>query len=131
LMSAFNDSDENSVSYDIKLKKPSKVLFYLGVLSVLAGTSIGVFGFIAAKTDSSQYLFGVLGYLLTAIFPIVLLQILRNRHSKAVQKNQEEAYDIYAGMLNEARFKKIVLLGLASAALSIWVFLQPIAESFA
>jgi cytochrome c biogenesis protein CcdA len=130
-MSGFNDSGENAVGFDPQLKKPSASMFFLGLFSVVAGTCVGVFGLIAAKTDSSQSLVGVLGYLLTAIFPIVLLQIIRNRHSKAVQKNEEEAYDIYSGMLNEARFKKIVFLGLVSAALSIWVFLQPIAESFA
>jgi uncharacterized membrane protein YfcA len=106
-------------------------MFFLGLFSVIAGTCVGVLGIVTSKTDSSQYLFGTLGYFLTALFPIVLLQIIRNRHTRAVQKNQEEAYDIYAGMINEARYKKIVLLGLISAALSIWVFLQPIAESFA
>ena len=130
-MSRFDDSADDVVNFDPSLKKPSKVLFYLGVLSVIAGTCVGVLGMLTAKTDSSQSLFGILGYFFTALFPIVLLQIMRNRHTKSVQKNEEEAYDIYAGMLSEARFKKVVFLGLVSAALSIWVFLQPIAESFA
>ena len=129
--SDFSDSSGDAVGFDPKLKNPSAFMFFLGLFSVIAGTCVGLLGIITSKTDSSQYLFGTLGYFLTALFPIVLLQIIRNRHTRAVQKNQEEAYDIYAGMINEARYKKIVLLGLVSAALSIWVFLQPIAESFA
>jgi uncharacterized membrane protein YfcA len=131
LVSDFSDSSGDAVGFDVPLKKPSTILFFLGVFSVIAGTCVGVLGMLTAKTDSSQSLFGILGYFFTALFPIVLLQIMRNRHTKSVQKNEEEAYDIYAGMLSEARFKKVVFLGLVSAALSIWVFLQPIAESFA
>jgi hypothetical protein len=133
LKSRFDDSGDDVVSFDTPLKKPSKVLFYLGVLSVLAGTCIGIFGIISAETatNSREYLLGLTGYLLTALMPIVFLQVIRHSHTKALHNNHDEPYDIYAGTLNQNRFLKVVLAGLISAALSIWVFFLPIAEIFA
>jgi hypothetical protein len=132
-MSGFYDSGEDAVGFDVPLKKPSKVLFYLGVLSVLAGTCIGVFGIISSKTatNSREYFLGLTGYVLTALLPIVLLQVIRHSHTTSLHKNQEKPYDIYAGIIHQNRFLKVVLAGLISAALSIWVFFLPIAEKFA
>lgn len=131
-MSRFDDSADDVVNFDPSLKKPSKVLFYLGVLSVLAGTCIGIFGIITAATatNSREYLIGLTGYVLTALIPIVLLQVIRHSHTSSLHNNRVEPYDIYAGTLNQNRFLKIVLAGLISAALSIWVFFLPIAEKF-
>lgn len=132
-MSVFSDSGEDSVGFDVSLKKPSKILFYFGVLSVLAGTFIGILGIVSAKTatNAREYLLGLTGYVLTALIPIVLLQVIRHSHSKALHNNHDAPYDIYAGTLNQNRFLKVVLAGLISAALSIWVFFLPIAEKFA
>ena len=131
-MSGFNDSSEDAVGFDIPLKKPSTVLFFLGVFSVIAGTCVGVFGIISAETatNSREYLLGLTGYVLTALIPIVLLQVIRHSHTSSIHKNQDEPYDIYAGTNHQNRFLKIVLAGLISAALSIWVFFLPIAETF-
>jgi hypothetical protein len=68
---------------------------------------------------------------LTALIPIVLLQVIRHSHTSSLHKNQDEPYDIYAGTIHQNRFLKVVLAGLISAALSIWVFFLPIAEKFA
>lgn len=117
-------------SVDVELKKPSKALFILGVLSVLLGIFVGFIGI--SSTDSAsnfqEYLFGFSGYILSAIIPIILLQVITLSDKKAISNIQDEPYDIFAGQTNKNRFLKVVLVGLISAALSIWVFLQPIAE---
>jgi hypothetical protein len=53
------------------------------------------------------------------------------RHTSALALNQEEPYDSYAGEQMQGKFRKVVLAGLVSAGLSIWVFFLPIAERFA
>ena len=68
---------------------------------------------------------------MTAVIPIILLQIIRHRHHAYLEKNQDEPYDIYAGNILVERYLKIVLFGLIAAAPCIWVFFQPIAELFA
>ena len=50
---------------------------------------------------------------------------------EALDQNHDQPYDVYAGTKNQTRFLKVVLVGLISAALSIWVFFLPIAEKFA
>jgi hypothetical protein len=111
-------------------KQPPKILFIIGLLSVLLGTLVGAYGVFAAKTASNyqQFLTGSAGYLLTALFPIVIVQIILTRHTSALALNQEEPYDSYAGQKMQSKFRKVVLAGLISAALSIYVFFLPIAE---
>ena len=126
-------SDDYFIGSDTPLKHPPKVLFIVGLLSVLMGTLTGVYGIVSAETasNSQQHLVGSAGYLLTALFPIIVLQLILMRHTSALALNQEEPYDSYAGEQMQSKFRKVVLLGLISAGLSIWVFFLPIAERFA
>jgi hypothetical protein len=97
------------------------------------GTLVGAYGIVSANTasNSQQYLVGAAGYLLTAFLPIIVLQIILIKHTSALALNQEEPYDSYAGEQMQSKFRKIVLIGLITAGLSIWVFFLPIAEQFA
>lgn len=133
-------SGEFSYDENAPLRRPPKMLFWAGLLSVGMGVLLGIYGFdksnfgIVASggaTGTEQQVIGVLGYLLTAIIPIVILQIIRMGHAKAVAQNKEQAYDIYAGSQMLSRFLKVVLVGVVSAALPIWIFLIPIAEVYA
>lgn len=125
--------DTDFYGSDVPLKHPPKFLFVTGLLSVLLGTLIGVYGIVSASTasNSQQYLVGVSGYVLTAFLPILCLQIILMKHTSAIALNQDEPYDSYAGEQMQNKFRKVVLLGLISAGLSIWVFFLPIAERFA
>jgi hypothetical protein len=71
------DLDDDFHGSDVPLKRPPKILFMLGLLSVLLGTLVGVYGIVSAGTasNSQQYLVGVSGYVLTALLPIIFLQI--------------------------------------------------------
>jgi hypothetical protein len=126
-------SDDYFIGSDTPLKHPPKILFIVGLLSVLMGTLTGVYGIVSAETasNSQQHLVGSVGYLLTALFPIIVLQLILMRHTSALALNQEEPYDSYAGEQMQSKFRKVVLAGLISAGLSIWVFFLPIAERFA
>jgi hypothetical protein len=127
------DLDDGFSGSDVPLKSPPKIFFVLGLLSVIAGVLIGAYGIAFAdnSTNSKQYIIGSVGYLLTAFTPIVFLQLIRSRHSAALAVNQDEPYDSYAGHRLEKRYLKVVLVGLISAGLSIYVFFLPIAEKFA
>jgi hypothetical protein len=127
------DSSDDYVGMDMVLKKPPVILFFLGIFSVLFGTVAGLYGVLSKNTasNSKEYLIGLTGYLLTAVVPIVFLQVIRHSHQKALDQNHDQPYDVYAGTKNQTRFLKVVLVGLISAALSIWVFFLPIAEKFA
>lgn len=127
------DLDDGFSGSDVPLKRPPKIFFILGLLSVIAGVLIGAYGIAFAdnSTNSKQYIIGSVGYLLTAFIPIIFLQLIRSRHSAALAINQDEPYDSYAGSRLEKRFLKVVLVGLISAGLSIYVFFLPIAEKFA
>ena len=132
-MSSDLSYDDDYVSTDTPWKKPPTILLYLGIASVIAGLGIGVFGIvsISGSSSSQQYLFGAIGYILTALVPIVFLQIIRQSHNSALAMNEEEPYDIYAGQQLQSKFLKVVLIGLISAACSIVVFFWPIAEGLA
>lgn len=97
------------------------------------GTLIGVYGILNRNfnTASQQSLIGAVGYLLTVVAPIALLQLIRMRHDSALKLNADEPYDIYAGQQLQSRFLKVVALGLACASLSITVFFWPIAQGLA
>jgi uncharacterized sodium:solute symporter family permease YidK len=114
-------------------KQPPKILFVVGLLSVLLGTLIGGYGIFSAGTSSNsrQYLLGFFGYVLTALIPIIVLQILVMTHKKDLANNETIQYDDYSGLKMQDRFKKVVLSGLISAVLSIYIFFLPIAERFA
>ena len=123
-------SDDGYYGSGVPLKHPPKILFVVGLLSVLLGTLIGAYGIYSAETasNSQQYLVGFAGYLLTALFPIIILQLILMMHTNALAQNEEKPYDSYAGELMQKKFRKVVLAGLISAGLSIWVFFLPIAE---
>ena len=123
-------SDNDFYGNDAPLKHPPKILFVAGLLSVFFGTLVGVYGIISAETASNslEYLLGALGYLLTALLPIIILQIILMKHTSALAFNQEQPYDSYAGEQMQSKFRKVVLVGLIAAGLSIWVFFLPIAE---
>jgi hypothetical protein len=114
-------------------KKPSPLFLYLGLSSVILGLILGVFGVFtrATASGSQQFLIGGVGYLLTAFIPIVFLQLIRHSHTSALAVNQDEPYDIYAGITLQKNFLKVVGFGLIAASLSIFVFFWPIAEGFA
>jgi uncharacterized membrane protein HdeD (DUF308 family) len=125
--------DDDYVGTDTPWKKPPTIFLYLGIVSVIAGLGIGIFGIvnISGSSSSQQYIFGAIGYILTALVPIVFLQIIRQSHNSALAMNEEEPYDIYAGQQLQSKFLKVVLIGLISAACSIVVFFWPIAEGLA
>jgi ABC-type arginine transport system permease subunit len=129
----FPGGDDSPAFFDVPLRKPSKVLFIGGLVSVCVGIIIGLLGLISIRTasNSQEYELGFLGYLLTALIPIILLQLMFNSHKKALTKNHDEPYDIYAGNVGISRFKKIVFIGLITASIPIWVFFYPIAEIYA
>ena len=133
-----NDFDTNATSlvFDTPLKKPPKLLFYVAITSISIGTALGIFGLYGINTailasNSQQYLVGLVGYILTALLPIVMFQLFISRHSSLSKNSKDEPYDNYAGLSTQNIFKKVLALGLVTAAMSVWVFLQPIAERFA
>jgi hypothetical protein len=131
--SDFSVSDSASTFFDAPLRKPSRILFLSGLISVLLGIALGLWGLKSVGTSSNaqEYEIGFLGYLFTALIPIILLQVIIGSHSKSLAKNHDQPYDIYAGNSNIANFKKIVLIGLIAASIPIWVFFYPIAEIYA
>ena len=126
-------SDDGFYGSDAPPKQPPKILFFAGLLSVLFGTLIGAYGIFSAGTasNSKQYMTGFFGYVLTALIPIIVLQIIVMTHKKDFANNQTIAYDDYSGLKMQNKFKKVVLTGLITTGLSIWVFFLPIAERFA
>lgn len=126
-------SDDDFIGSDTPLKHPPKILLVVGLLLVLLGTLLGIYGILNRNlaTASEQSLLGAVGYLLTVVAPIALLQLTRMRHDSAVKLNADEPYDIYAGQQLQSRFLKVVALGLACASLSITVFFWPIAQGLA
>jgi hypothetical protein len=125
--------DEDFYGDDQPLKKPSKLFLLSSFISIVIGFAVGIYGTISTSsfTVAQDYAYGFLGYALTALLPIVLLQIFKIKHKSALANNHEEPYDIYAGSDIEKKFLKLVMIGLISAGFSIWVFLQPIAKIYA
>jgi hypothetical protein len=115
--------DEETFGSDEITVQPPRILFWLSTLSVLLGTAVGLYGVV--KINSS------VGYLLTIIIPIALLQLIRVRHDSALKVNEEKAYNIGGGEDLKYRATVVVGIGLACAALSITVFFWPIAQGFA
>ena len=124
--------DDDSFGNDTPWKKPPTIFLYIGMASVVSGLALGVYGLIRSGASSSQqHLFGAIGYVLTALLPIILLQLIRQAHASALAVNEDEPYDIYAGQQLQSKFLKLVLIGLISAAFSIVVFFLPFAEGLA
>ena len=126
-------SDDDFYGSDAPPKQPPKILFVVGLLSVLLGTLVGAYGIFSAGTSSNsrQFFLGFFGYVLTALIPIIVLQIIVMSHKKDLANNQTIAYNDYSGLKMQNKFKKVVLSGLISAVLSIFIFFLPIAERFA
>ena len=114
-------------------KQPPKILFKVGLLSVLLGTLLGVYGVISRTSLSTpqQFGLGAAGYFLTAACPIVLLLLIDIKDKADLANNEEQSYDFYAGKVLMDRIKKVVGVGLLCASLSIIVFFWPIAQEFA
>lgn len=124
--------DDDSLGSDAPWKKPPTIFLYIGMASVVSGLALGVYGLIRSGASSSQqHFFGAIGYVLTALLPIILLQLIRQAHASALAVNEDEPYDIYAGQQLQSKFLKLVLIGLISAAFSIVVFFLPFAEGLA
>jgi hypothetical protein len=124
--------DNEYIGSDTPWKKPPTILLYIGIASVAFGLALGVYGlFRSGASSSQQHLFGAIGYVLTALLPIILLQLIRQAHASALAANEDEPYDIYAGQQLQSKFLKLVLIGLISAAFSIVVFFLPFAEGLA
>jgi len=133
LSSEFDGSDGGYIGEDVALKKPSPIFNFLGIFSVVIGGAAGIYGVAtsASSSNSQEYLAGILGYLLTAVIPIILLQLIIRRHKLLMNNNHDEPYDFYAGERAQTRFRKVVLVGLILAAPGIWILFLPIAEKFA
>jgi hypothetical protein len=114
-------------------KQPPKILFVVGLLSVLLGTFLGVYGVISRTSLSTpqQFGLGAAGYFLTAVCPIVLLLLIDIKDKADLENNEEQAYDFYAGQKLMDRIKKVAGAGLLCASFSIIVFFWPIAQEFA
>ena len=137
----FSPNDDPDIIVDLSnFRHAPKMVDALGLLSVLLGTFLGVYGILNRNlsTASQQSLIGSVGYVLTVIVPIALLQITRMGHDSAlkVDKDNNEIeylpYVLHADWeKRKSRLLKIAAFGLASAALSITVFFWPIAQGFA
>ena len=118
--------------FDQSPQKPPTQLFYLTAFSILFGFALGLFGILRHVGLSSfqEYLIGGVGYLLTALLPIVILQITRAKHDAAKANYIQTPYDFYGGDILQRRMLKSVAVGLICAALPIWIFFSPLAEKF-
>ena len=124
--------EDGSIESDLGQKHPPKFPLFAGLISVLLGTLIGVYGIVKLNvmTSTQQSLFGAAGYFLTVLVPIAFLQLIRMSHDSALKKKENEPYDVYAGQQLQSRFLKVIGVGLVCASLSITVFFWPIAQEF-
>jgi cytochrome c biogenesis protein CcdA len=137
----YSSKDDSYISEDhSKYRHAPRLVDALGLLSVLIGTFLGIYGILNRNlaTASEQSLIGAVGYVLTVIVPIALLQLIRMLHVSAskVDKDRNEIEFLPTEVHVEwekrkSRLLKIAAMGLASAALSITVFFWPIAQGLA
>ena len=137
----FSSNEDTYISEDhSNFRHAPKMVDALGLLSVLIGTFLGVYGILNRNlsTASQQSLIGSVGYVLTVIVPIALLQITRMRHDSALKVDKDNNEIEFLPYKVDAKWQKkksnalkIAGFGLASAALSITVFFWPIAQGFA
>jgi hypothetical protein len=130
-----NDSltfDEGFSGFDESPLKPPTFFLYIVWASVTFGALIGIYGILRPSGFSSaqQYLIGGIGYILTAILPIVFLQISRSKHDAAKANYKERSYDFYGGEKLQKVMLRSVAVGLVSAFAPIWIFFSPLAEWF-
>lgn len=118
--------------FDQAPQKPPTQLFYVTALSISIGFALGLFGILrhVGLSSSQEYFIGGVGYLLTALLPIVMLQITRAKHDAAKANYIEKPYDFYGGDILQRKMLKSVAAGLLCAALPIWIFFSPLAEKF-
>ena len=137
----FSPNDDPDIIVDLSnFRHAPKMVDALGLLSVLLGTFLGVYGILNRNlsTASQQSLIGSVGYVLTVIVPIALLQITRMGHDSALKVDKDNNEIEFLPIKVHAEWQKrkssqlkIAGFGLASAALSITVFFWPIAQGFA
>ena len=130
-----NDSltfDEGFSGFDESPLKPPTFFLYIVWSSVVVGALIGIYGIVRPTgfSNAQQYLVGGIGYVLTAILPIVFLQISRRKHEAAKAAYKERSYDFYGGEKLQKVMLRSVAVGLVSAFAPIWIFFSPLAEQF-
>ena len=130
-----NDSltlDEPFGGFDETPLKPPTFFFYIVLASVSIGAAIGVYGMVrpSGLSNTQQYLIGGIGYILTALLPIALLQITRSKHDAAKANYKDRSYDFYGGERLQKLMLRSVALGLICAFAPIWIFFSPLAEKF-
>ena len=130
-----NDSltfDEGFSGFDESPLKPPTFFLYIVWASVALGALIGIYGIVrpSGLSNAQQYLIGAIGYVLTAIMPIVFLQISRSKHEASKANYKERSYDFYGGEKLQKAMLRSVAVGLASAFAPIWIFFSPLAERF-
>jgi hypothetical protein len=126
------DFDVDSYDEYLPLAKPSPVIFFVALTSVVLGVAIGTFGIIrtfAGATESQEYILGSIGYALTGIIPVLCYKIFSTGHTQACRDNHEQPYDIHGGHKLRSRIRKTAVVGLVVAIIPIWVFFFPIAQS--
>lgn len=126
------DFDVDSYDEYLPLTKPSPILFFVSLTSVILGVAIGIFGIIrtnAGATEAQEYILGSIGYVLTGIIPVFCYKFFSSGHTQACRDNHEHPYDIHGGHTLRSRIRKTAVVGLAVAIIPIWVFFFPIAQS--
>ena len=130
-----NDSltfDEGFSGFDETPLKPPTFFLYIVWASVALGALIGIYGVVrpSGLSNAQQYLIGGIGYVLTAILPIVILQISRSKHDAAKANYKDRSYDFYSGDKLQKAMLRSVAAGLVCAFAPIWIFFSPLAEKF-
>ena len=139
--STFSSDEDSYASEDYSnFKHAPKIIDALGLLSVLLGAFLGIYGILNRNlaTASEQSLIGAVGYVLTVIVPIALLQLIRMLHASALKVDKENneievlPYPVHDKWVRlQSRLLKVVALGFVCAFFSITVFFWPIAQGFA
>lgn len=123
--SHYDDEEDNGPD-----RKPPVYLLYVGLVSVLSGFAVGVYGLKYALTDTQQFITGGIGYILCTVVPIALLLFMIAKHEAARRELNSGRYDSMGGNKLLRKFRNfVVFAGLITAALPIWVLLTPIAQS--
>lgn len=124
--------DEGFGGFDEAPIKPPTFYFYLVATSISIGALIGIYGMVkpSGLSNTQQYLIGGFGYVLTALLPIVFLQITRSQHDAAKANYKNRSYDFYGGEKLQKKMLRSVAAGLICAFAPIWIFFSPLAERF-
>jgi uncharacterized membrane protein len=124
--------DDGFSGFDKSPLKAPTFFLYIVWASVVFGALIGIYGILRPSgfSNAQQYLIGGIGYVLTAILPIVFLQISRSKHEVAKASYKERSYDFYGGEKLQKLMLRSVAVGLVAAFAPIWIFFSPLAERF-